>query len=416
MSRSGRSRVPSPWNRGISAGFSCDLMNAILHRPLGQERAILVGFGRVSVSPEQMTESLDELSRLLESAGGREVGRVTQRGRPHAAHLVGTGKLDEIENLAIEQDANLIVFDDELSPAQMRNLDSRLQRHVIDRPTLILSIFARHAHTKEARTQVELAQYQYLYPRLTGQWTHMTRHEGGIGTRGPGETQLETDRRLVGRRIQKLKKELEGIDSERAVQRRGREDLFRVVLVGYTNAGKSTLFNRLTRAKVWAEDRLFCTLDPTTRILAYGGRRRVLLTDTIGFIRKLPALLFAAFRATLNEVATADLILIVVDYSDPLYEHALDEVETSLREIRADRVPRIYVLNKIDRLNGGPVAPFSLDRPSGEVVAISAVTGTGVERLVEVIVQAADRRPDVPARPRSRTARARVRWDQSASD
>jgi GTP-binding protein HflX len=389
-------------------------MNAIFNRPFGQERAILVGFGRVSVTVEQMTESLDELSRLLESAGGIEVGRVTQRGRPHAAHLVGTGKLEEIESLAIEQNANLIVFDDELSPAQMRNLDARLNRHVIDRPTLILSIFARHAHTKEARTQVELAQYQYLYPRLTGQWTHMTRHEGGIGTRGPGETQLETDRRLVGRRIQKLKKQLESIDSEREVQRRGREDLFRVVLVGYTNAGKSTLFNRLTRAKVWAEDRLFCTLDPTTRILAYGGRRRVLLTDTIGFIRKLPALLFAAFRATLNEVAAADLILIVVDYSDPYYEHALDEVETSLREIKAEQVPRIYVLNKIDRLNGGPVAPFSHERPSGDVVAISAATGTGVERLIDVIVGAADRRPDMPVRPRSRTARARVRWDNSA--
>lgn len=385
-------------------------------KSLGRQRAILVGFGRPSVSPEQMEESLDELSRLLESAGGIEIARITQRGRPHAAHLVGTGKLEEIGEQAEELKATLVVFDDELSPAQMRNLDQKLAIQVIDRPTLILSIFARHAHTKEARTQVELAQYQYLYPRLTGQWSHMTKHEGGIGTRGPGETQLETDRRLVGRRIQKLKQQLEDIESERVVQRRGREDLFRVVLVGYTNAGKSTLFNRLTRAKVWAEDRLFCTLDPTTRILAYGGQRRILLTDTIGFIRKLPALLFAAFKSTLSEVASADLVLIVVDYADPFYEHALDEVETSLREIGADKVPRIYVLNKIDRLNGSPVTPFSMDRPHGEVVAISAADGIGVERLVNVIVQQAEAKPASAAASRSRTARARVRWEKSSPE
>lgn len=385
-------------------------------KSLGRQRAILVGFGRPSVSPEQMEESLDELSRLLESAGGIEIARITQRGRPHAAHLVGTGKLEEIGEQAEELKATLVVFDDELSPAQMRNLDQKLAIQVIDRPTLILSIFARHAHTKEARTQVELAQYQYLYPRLTGQWSHMTKHEGGIGTRGPGETQLETDRRLVGRRIQKLKQQLEDIESERVVQRRGREDLFRVVLVGYTNAGKSTLFNRLTRAKVWAEDRLFCTLDPTTRILAYGGQRRILLTDTIGFIRKLPALLFAAFKSTLSEVASADLVLIVVDYADPFYEHALDEVETSLREIGADKVPRVYVLNKIDRLNGSPVTPFSMDRPHGEVVAISAADGIGVERLVNVIVQQAEAKPATAAASRSRTARARVRWEKSSPE
>lgn len=390
-------------------------MNQPISRSIGRERAILVGFGRPSVRAEQLEESLDELSRLLESAGGIEVGRVTQRGKPHAAHLVGTGKLEEIAELAEEQKATLAVFDDELSPAQIRNLDSELKIRVIDRPTLILSIFARHAHTKEARTQVELAQYQYLYPRLTGQWSHMTKHEGGIGTRGPGETQLETDRRLVGKRIQKLKRQLEDIESERTVQRRGREELFRVVLVGYTNAGKSTLFNRLTRAKVWAEDRLFCTLDPTTRILAYGGTRRILLTDTIGFIRKLPALLFAAFKTTLSEVAAADLILIVVDYSDPFYEHALDEVETSLKEIGADHVPRVYVLNKIDLLNGTPVAPFSMDRPKGEIVAISATDGIGVERLVSAIVQLAETAPAPAARTRSRTARARVSWEKPPS-
>lgn len=389
-------------------------MKSSLGQSLRRERAILVGFGRPSVSAEQMEESLDELGRLLESAGGVEVGRVTQRGRPHPAHLVGTGKLEEIAEMAESANAVLVVFDDELSPAQIRNIDQALKMRVIDRPTLILSIFARHAHTKEARTQVELAQYQYLYPRLTGQWSHMTKHEGGIGTRGPGETQLETDRRLVGRRIQKLKRQLEDVESERTVQRRGREDLFRVVLVGYTNAGKSTLFNRLTRAKVWAEDRLFCTLDPTTRMLAYGGRRRILMTDTIGFIRKLPALLFAAFKTTLSEVAAADLILIVVDYSDPFYEHALDEVETSLKEIGAENVSRAYVLNKIDRMNGSPVAPFSMDRPKGDVVAISATDGIGIERLVAAIVQLSEQKPPAPTQSRSRTARARVHWEESS--
>lgn len=388
-------------------------MTQPLNRSLGKQRAILVGFAKPSVSAERLDESLDELSRLLESAGGIEVARITQRGRPHAAHLVGTGKLEEIAEKAGELKASLAVFDDELTPAQMRNLNEELSIPVIDRPTLILSIFARHAHTKEARTQVELAQYQYLYPRLTGQWSHMTKHEGGIGTRGPGETQLETDRRLVGKRIQKLKGQLKDIESERTVQRRGREDLFRVVLVGYTNAGKSTLFNRLTRAKVWAEDRLFCTLDPTTRILAYGGTRRILLTDTIGFIRKLPALLFAAFKTTLSEVSAADLILIVVDYSDPFYEHALDEVETSLKEIGADSVPRVYVLNKIDRLNGSPVTPFSMDRPHGDVVAISATDGVGVDRLVTVIVGMAEAKPALAPQSRSRTARARVRWESA---
>ena len=384
-----------------------------IEHPLGRQRSILVGFARPSVRIEELEESLAELGRLLESAGGIEVGRVTQRGRPHAAHLVGTGKLDEISELARQTKARLVVFDDELSPRQIRNLEETLKLQVIDRPTLILAIFARHAHTKESRTQVELAQYQYIYPRLAGQWTHLDRPEGAIGTRGPGETELETDRRLVGKKIQRLKRQLEEIDAERAVQRSGREGLYRVVLVGYTNAGKSTLFNRLTRAKVWAEDRLFCTLDPTTRVLAYRGERRILLTDTIGFIRKLPAQLFAAFRATLGEVAAADLILIVVDYSDPFYEHALAEVDRSLQDIGASEVPRIYVLNKIDRLNGSPVAPFGNNRNDGPVVAISATEDIGIDHLVSSIAEHAEKQPQPPLRPRARTARTRVHWERS---
>ena len=376
------------------------------------ERALLVGFSSRRIGREVLDQSLDELAQLVISAGGVVVGRVVQQGRPHPAHLVGTGKLAEIESLALTTQADLVVFDEELSPAQIRNLEERLGRRVIDRSMLILAIFARHAQTKEARTQVELAQYQYLYPRLTGQWTHLSKQWGGIGTRGPGETQLETDRRLVARRIQKLKRQLESIDAERAVQRRGREGLFRVVLVGYTNAGKSTLFNRLTRSRVWAADRLFCTLDATTRVLAHEGERRILLTDTIGFIRKLPAPLFAAFRATLSEVATADLVLVVIDYADPFHLQALQEVERSLSEIGAEQIPRLFVLNKIDLLNSAPVAPFPSRSPGGDAVAVSATDGIGVDRLVEAVVQAADHTSPSPSHRRARTARSRTRWER----
>ncbi|HUU46566.1 MAG TPA: GTPase HflX [Acidobacteriota bacterium] len=375
------------------------------------ERAILVGFGPRQTPPGQLDASLDELTRLVETADGRVAGRVVQRGRPHPAHLIGTGKLAEIGRMSNETHADLIVFDDELSPSQIANLEERLDCKVLDRSMLILAIFARHAHTKEAKTQVELAQYQYLYPRLSGHWTHMTRHVGGIGTRGPGETQLETDRRLVGQRIQRLKERLKLIDKERAVQRRGRNDLFRAVMVGYTNAGKSTLFNRLTRSRVWAADRLFCTLDPTSRTLAHGGRR-IVLTDTIGFIRKLPATVFAAFRATLAEVTAADLILVVVDYADPNYRETLDEVERSLGEINADQNRRLYVLNKIDLLNGAPNESSPTGLPAGEVVAVSATDGIGIDRLVAAIVEEADRCRTGADDRRARTAKARVRYER----
>ncbi|MEW5701321.1 MAG: GTPase HflX [Candidatus Zixiibacteriota bacterium] len=375
------------------------------------ERAILVGFSPRRVSREAQERSLDELAQLVSSAGGVVAARIAQQGRANPAYLVGSGKLTEIESLQETSRADLVVFDDELSPAQIRNLEQRLACRVIDRSMLILAIFARHAQTKESRTQVELAQYQYLYPRLTGQWTHLSKQWGGIGTRGPGETQLETDRRLVARRIQKLKRELTAIDAERHVQRRGRRGLFKVVLVGYTNAGKSTLFNRLTRSRVWAADRLFCTLDATTRILAHGGERRILLTDTIGFIRKLPAPLFAAFRATLSEVSAADLIVVVIDYADPGHVEALKEVERSLVEIDAERVPRLYALNKIDLLNGVVTTPFAPQQPAPDVAAVSAQTGTGIDRLVAAIVGMAAVAPTTAPRRRARTARSRTRWE-----
>lgn len=381
------------------------------------DRVVLVGFALRSQPLALLQESLDELARLTDSAGGLVVGRVTQRGeRLNSAHVVGTGKLAEIGSLIAEKQANLVVFDDELSPSQVRNLEERVSCKVIDRSILILAIFARRASTKESKTQVELAQYEYLYPRLVGQWTHLSKQWGGIGSKGPGETQLEVDRRIVGQRILRLKRDLAKIDRERAVQRRGREGLFKVVMVGYTNAGKSTLFNALTRSHVWAADRLFCTLDPTARVMSCEGGRHILLTDTIGFIRKLPTPLFAAFRATLGEVTGADLLLHVLDYASPTCRHEASEVESTLGQINADQIPRLVVLNKLDLLNGRPIAPYHSNDAVG-VVAVSAETGLGLERLVAAIAE----RADVSARPvgvrRGRTARARIHWEaQSVAD
>lgn len=377
------------------------------------EAAILVGVQRRHESGAMVQESLLELGRLLESAGGRVAGTILQRsGRIHPAHVVGKGKLDEVVESIRLTGANLVVFDDELSPSQIRNLEDHLGCKVIDRSVLILAIFAQHAHTKEAKTQVELAQYEYLYPRLAGQWTHLSKQWGGIGSKGPGETQLEVDRRLVERRIQRLKRDLEKIDRERDVQRRGRGGLFKVVMVGYTNAGKSTLFNAMTRAKVWAADRLFCTLDPTSRIMAHDSGRHILLTDTIGFIRKLPATLFAAFRATLNEVADADLLLHVIDYASANYRQETLEVEQTLAQIQAADRQRLIVLNKIDLLNGQAVEPYH-DALAGESVAVSAVTGTGLDRLADAIVQRAGVALTRQEYKRARTARARTYWESS---
>jgi len=387
-------------------------VNLLHETGTAQEKAILVGLK--DRSSARTDECLDELGRLVVSAGGTVVSRVVQRATGfHPAHVVGKGKLDLIADLIGETGANLIVFDDELSPSQIRNLEERLERKIIDRSILILAIFARHAHTKESKTQVELAQYEYLYPRLSGQWTHLSKQWGGIGSKGPGETQLEVDRRIVGKRIQRLKRELEKIDKERAVQRHGRDGLFKAVMVGYTNAGKSTLFNALTRSRVWAADRLFCTLDPTSRVMSYEGGRHILLTDTIGFIRKLPAPLFAAFRATLSEVTSADLLIHVIDYSNGVYRHEAAEVESTLSQIDAQSRPRLDVLNKIDLLDGQPVEPYHGPGDS-QAVAVSARTGVGLDRLVSAIdaIAAKTLTDQTIPRRRGRTARASVHWEQ----
>ena len=346
------------------------------------EKAILVGIRRNGRNAE-LQSSLAELRFLAESASAHVVGEVIQKsGGPRPSHLIGKGKLAEIDTLLKEQKGNLVIFDDDLSPAQVRNLENDLQVKIIDRSILILDIFARRAKTVEAKTQVELAQMKYLYPRLTGRWSHFSKQYGGIGAKGPGETQLEVDRRLVGKRIKKLSAELKRIDRERLEQRKRRRDLFKIALVGYTNAGKSTLFNLLTKSDVFADDRLFSTLDSTTRVFYLPETGRTLLTDTIGFIRKLPPQLVASFRATLAEIADADLLLHVVDCSPEDMRRPAEEVEKTLAQIDSDNIDRLVVLNKIDLLNGDHPPLISSFVEETDIVTISAQEKLGIPRLI----------------------------------
>jgi GTP-binding protein HflX len=338
------------------------------------------------------TESLEELAALAESAGAVVVEKVLQtRESLDAATLVGSGKAEEIRALAEALEADLVIFDHELTGTMQRNLENRLGVKVLDRTQLILDIFARRARTREGQLQVELAQLKYLLPRLTGRGVALSRLGGGIGTRGPGETKLETDRRRIRVRIKKIQADLEAVRRARATQRRLRQavPLSTVALAGYTNAGKSTLFNRLCRAEVLADARMFATLDPTVRQLVLPSRRRVLLSDTVGFIRKLPTTLVEAFRATLEEVTEASLILHVVDASSPAAAEHCAHVRQVLGEIGALDTPQLLVLNKADLLQ--PDAGESLARRlSGEAggaptVTVSALTGEGVDRLLELI-------------------------------
>lgn len=341
-------------------------------------------------------ESLDELAELARTAGAVVVGRTSQHLRhPNPATYIGKGKLEEVIEGVRESGANVVIFDDELSPSQQRNLENALGVKVIDRTALILDIFATRARTKEGRLQVELAQLQYLVPRLRGQWQHLERMEGAIGTRGPGETQLETDRRLIGRRIAKIKADLEAVRTQRSLYRRRREraGIPIVALVGYTNAGKSTLMRALSGADVLAEDKLFATLDPVTRRVRLPGGGPALLTDTVGFIQKLPHDLVAAFRATLEELEEADVLLHVLDIAHPsAYEHA-QTVERTLEELHVATKARLIALNKIDCLvdaNGDPVRSLeearALLQAAGpvppNVVLVSATKGWGLDRLL----------------------------------
>ncbi len=348
----------------------------------------------VAALPESDDESLSELRELLRTAGVAAVGELVQhRDQPHPNTYLGSGKLSELAELLAASDANLVACDDELSPRQERNLETALKVPVIDRTAIILDIFAAHAHTAEGKLQVELAQLEYNLARMRGLWSHLERLGGGIGTRGPGETQIETDRRLARDRIAALKRRLAQVRSTRSVMRAEREraHLPQVALAGYTNAGKSTLLNALTGADVPVRDRLFHTLDPTTRVLRAGGRD-YLLTDTVGFIRKLPHQLVDAFGATLEETIQADLILHVVDASAPedQLEAMVRAVDDVLHEIDADRATRLLVAAKADRLTPERRAELSHRHPAA--IQVSAISGDGLERLVDRIVAEFDRR------------------------
>ena len=330
------SKRPSPQERNT---FSTDIV---------PEKAILISVCPSGQSIERTEEYLNELAFLLETAGGICVKKVIQKlERPDTRTYVGSGKLDEIKEYKNALDADFIVVDDELSPAQLRNLEKEMECRILDRTTLILDIFAKRARTSIAKTQVELAQLQYMLPRLTRMWTHLERQRGGIGMRGPGETQIETDRRLIKERISALKLQLEKFDTQKTLQRKNRESLVRVALVGYTNVGKSTLMNLLSKSDVFAENKLFATLDTTVRKVVIGNLP-FLLTDTVGFIRKLPTQLVESFKSTLDEVVEADLLLHVVDISHPDHEEQIAAVNRTLEEIGAIDTPTILVFNKID--------------------------------------------------------------------
>src|SRR6476620_3391714 len=317
------------------------------------ERAILVGAPRKrSNARHQVAEHLEELERLVDTAGGIVVGEVTQQiDKPNPATYLGKGKVEELREEIAATNASLVVFDDELSPSQGKNIEDATGQRVMDRAELILDIFATRARSSEAKMQVELAQLQYMLPRLMRMWAHLEKFRGGIGVRGPGETQLETDRRLINQRIKLLKNRLDDVQTSRVVQRSGRRDAFRASLVGYTNAGKSSILRAIANAPdVFVEDRLFATLDPLTREIELGENSQVLLTDTVGFIRKLPHNLVASFRATLEEVNEADLLLHVIDASHPHWEEQRQVVDQVLGELGAEEKPVLYVFSKIDAL------------------------------------------------------------------
>ena len=355
-----------------------------------QERAILIGLEQEGVSKWDLRDSMEELRELASSAGAEVVGSVTQKlDRPTAPYYIGKGKAELIRDSIQKQHVTSVIFDDELSPAQGRNLETLLSRKVLDRTQLILDIFAQRARSREGRLQIELAQLQYLLPRLTRMWHHLSRQTGGIGTRGPGETQLEVDRRRVQERIARLERELQAVRKTRAVQRQGRKRHQWPVaaVVGYTNAGKSTLLNLLTGADVVAANQLFATLDPTTRSFTLPNKQRVLLTDTVGFLRKLPHTLIESFKATLEEVHEADLLIHVADLSHPRVDEQMEAVDNVTKELDAYGKQTLLVFNKIDHVTDPDLVQAYRHRFPGSV-AISARTGEGMTTLVKALEDA----------------------------
>lgn len=351
-----------------------------------RDKAVIVGVVMPGMRREQTFEHLDELARLADTAGAEVVGRITQEIRAkNPAFLIGKGKVAQIAEEAERLGATVVLFDEDLTPAQAKNLEKEIKRRIVDRSGLILDIFARRARTREAQTQVGLAQLEYLLPRLTRQWTHLERQEGAVGTRGPGETQLETDRRLIRKKIGLLKDELKKIELQRGVRRRKREPFQKIALVGYTNAGKSSLLNSLAGSDTFVENRLFATLDAAIRTFHLTRHEQVLLIDTVGFIRKLPAHLVASFRSTLEETVEADLLLHVVDASHPGREDHIGTVLQVLLELGIADKPSIMVFNKIDLLEGrGAMDALKAQFP--DAVFVSALRGIGLESLRQSLV------------------------------
>ena len=345
------------------------------------ERAMLVALMTKELGKELVEEHLTELEELSLTAGAETILKVTQqKSSIDPAYYIGKGKAEELKQLIEMNDINLVIFDDDLTPVQLRNLENLFERKIVDRSGLILDIFASRAKTKEAKTQVELAQLQYMLPRLTRAWTHLSKQYGGIGTKGPGETQIETDRRIIRTRISLLKSKLEKIESQRVTQSQGRKDFIKISLVGYTNAGKSTLFNLLTRADVFAENKLFATLDSTTRALELGKNQKLLLSDTVGFIRKLPPHLVASFKSTLKEVKEADIILHIIDFSHPYYEDHIQVVEDTLKELDCEKKTRLKIFNKIDVVNDRAKIDLIRNKYNSPII-ISAQRGINITAL-----------------------------------
>ncbi len=361
------------------------MLDDVKNSDIEKEKVLLVGIYGLSSEKFQAQEHLEELALLTDTAGGIPVAKVLQqRNRPDVSSYVGKGKLTELKGQMSALGAKTIIFDDDLSPTQIRNVEKVTDAKVLDRSALILDIFASRAQTAAAKTQVELAQLQYLLPRLTRYWTHLSRQSGGIGTKGPGETQIETDRRIIGQRIGVLKSKLEKLDKQRTTQRKSRDQMTRVSLVGYTNAGKSTLMNALTDSGVFAENRLFATLDSTVRRHQL-RTHEILLSDTVGFIRKLPHHLVQSFKSTLDEVREADLLIHLVDGSSTMVHEYIEVVQQTLKELKSNKKETLLVFNKVDRIDDEQHEMLRGEYPNA--LYISAVRGIGLSQLEEAIEQ-----------------------------
>ncbi len=361
-------------------------MSIVTNKPEQKERVLLVGLYGPDVPREIAKEHLDELERLTQTAGGYTVDKLLQnRTQADPGTYIGKGKLDELSSIVGSSQIDLVIFDDDLTPTQVRNIQRNTNAKILDRSGLILDIFAYRAKTFAAKTQVEMAQLQYLLPRLTRAWTHLSRQKGGIGTKGPGETQIETDRRLIGKRIATLKTKLEKLDRQRMTQRKGRRGMTRIALVGYTNAGKSTLMNALTTTNVFAEDRLFATLDSTVRKFTIENKD-LLISDTVGFIRKLPHNLIESFKSTLDEIRESDILLHVVDASSIVADDYIKVVQKTLEEIGADSKPVILVFNKVDNIEDKSRI-LALKREYPDAVWISASRHIGLNNLEAKVLE-----------------------------